>query len=168
MGVAAGVRIREAKKDELSRIRELTIQELPDELYDFEKGGEEAASAAFSERIDELFGHGGNEFYVAEVDGEPGMAGYVWLGVSHRPFSGMKVGWIYDIQVVPAHRGKGIGRALMEHALKASRERGFALTGLMVKADNKPAYALYESLGFRPDFMMMNRREPGAGPASNS
>ena len=87
------------------------------------------------------------------------MAGYVWFGVSERPFSGMKMGWIYDIEVLPAFRGKGVGEALMRHAMKLSRERGFDQIGLMVNQKNTVAWSLYEKLGFQTEYRIMGKRE---------
>ena len=44
--------------------------------------------------------------------------------------------------------GAGIGKAMLETALKAAREAGYEQAELEVIADNKNAVALYEKLGF--------------------
>ena len=162
----AKVTIREARKDEVPEIIRLAEKELPDELNEEERSQLEEVRKALALRLHELLTHRGNEFYVAEVEGSPGMAGYVWFGISQRPFSGLKVGWIFDVQVLPAHRGKGIGEALMRHALEVSRKRGFGETGLMVRANNRTAFSLYEKLGFQPEHILMTKRD--AGPVSHS
>lgn len=59
------------------------------------------------------------------------------------------LGAIQNVGVVPEHRGKGIGRALLLKALA-----GFALAGvrrvfLEVTARNEPAVRMYRALGFR-------------------
>ena len=47
-------------------------------------------------------------------------------------------------------RGKQIGRELVSHSLRKCAELGFRILQFnAVVADNKPALALYESLGFR-------------------
>ena len=47
-------------------------------------------------------------------------------------------------------RGKQIGRQLVSHSLQKCRELGFRILQFnAVVADNKPALALYESLGFK-------------------
>ena len=47
-------------------------------------------------------------------------------------------------------RGKQIGRELVSHSLRKCAELGFHILQFnAVVADNKPALALYESLGFR-------------------
>ena len=53
------------------------------------------------------------------------------------------------IGVDPAHRGKGLGRALLEHFLAAARSRGAERVFLEMRANN-PAQSLYTSIGFTP------------------
>ena len=159
LGLPEEIAIRRARESERSRIRALSIEELPAELDDDELKFVQRAKEVFGERLDAILTRPGNEFYVAQVGTDEGIAGYVWFGVSQRPFSGAEIGWIYDIMVVPEHRGKGIGEALMKHALKVSKERGFTQTGLMVNAKNKAAWSLYEKLGFQNEYRIMNRRE---------
>lgn len=48
----------------------------------------------------------------------------------------------------PDHQGKGLGRALTLHVIRAILERG-ETPFLHVFSDNEPAIALYERLGFR-------------------
>lgn len=149
--------VREAKKEEMGLIRKLSVDELPSELNEKELMHVERAKEVFGKVTESILARGGNEFYVAESEGA--MAGYVWFGVSERPFSGMKMGWIYDILVLPEHRGKGIGEALMRHAIRVSREKGFEQVGLMVNAKNKVAGSLYEKLGFQTEYRIMSRPE---------
>ena len=157
--MAQEISIRKAKESELPRIKELSIGELPVELDDDELKFTLRAKEVFGKRLDALLSRGGNEFYVAQIGAGDGFAGYIWFGISERPFSGMKIGWIYDIMVLPGHRGKGVGEALMRHALKVSKERGFAQTGLMVNQKNKVAWSLYEKLGFQTEYRLMSRRD---------
>ncbi len=153
------IAIRRAKESELPRIRELSIEELPADLDDDELKFVTRAKEVYGNRLDDLLARSGNEFYVAQVGTDETIVGYVWFGVSQKTFSDMEIGWIYDILVLPEHRGKGIGEALMRHALKVSKDRGFAQTGLMVNEKNKAAWSLYEKLGFQTEHRIMNRRE---------
>ncbi len=166
--MAADITIRRAREDDLGLVRKLTVEELPSELNEDELVYLERVKGVFGERIGALLGREGNEIYVAEVGGGGVMAGYVWFGVSQRPFSGLKVGWIYDVQVLPEHRGKGVGEALMRHAVKVSRERGFNQIGLMVNAKNRVAASLYEKLGFRTEYMMMEKSDQASVSASKT
>ncbi len=53
-----------------------------------------------------------------------------------------------ELYVVPAHRGNGIGRALMEYAVTVARQRGADTMEIGVDEPDLAARALYESLGF--------------------
>lgn len=55
---------------------------------------------------------------------------------------------IEDIEVSPGHRGRGIGRALMEHAAEFARERGAEHLWLEVSTVNAPAVHAYRRMGF--------------------
>ena len=56
---------------------------------------------------------------------------------------------IHDLAVVPAWRGKGVGRALLAAAEERARERGCCKLTLEVQDDNAPARILYERFGFQ-------------------
>ena len=56
---------------------------------------------------------------------------------------------IHDLAVVPAWRGKGVGRALLAAAEQRARERGCCKLTLEVQEDNTPARTLYERFGFQ-------------------
>jgi len=153
------ISIRRAKESELPLIRRMSIEELPADLDDDELKFVQRAKEMFGKQLDAILARSGNEFYVARVGKDEGIAGYVWFGVSQRLFSGIEIGWIYDVMVLPEHRGKGVGEALMRHTLNVSKERGFAQTGLMVNAKNKAAWSLYEKMGFQTVYRIMNRKE---------
>lgn len=60
-------------------------------------------------------------------------------------------GGVYELTkmaVAPGHRGRGIGRALMDGALRAYRELGGRELFLESSSKLGPALALYESVGF--------------------
>ena len=59
------------------------------------------------------------------------------------------VGSIQNVGVVPAHRGFGLGRALMQKSLLGFHQLGARHVRLNVTAANETAVRLYESLGFR-------------------
>lgn len=60
-------------------------------------------------------------------------------------------GWgaVQNVGVARAHRGQGLGRALVLHSLTGFREAGVPRVYLEVTARNLPAVALYRSVGFR-------------------
>lgn len=55
--------------------------------------------------------------------------------------------FVKDLAVAPAHRGKGIGAALMQHAFGMFAERGAPYVDLKVQKDEQPARRLYARLG---------------------
>ncbi len=56
--------------------------------------------------------------------------------------------YLAELYVVPAHRGHGLGRALMHAAMDAARAEGATYMDLGTSEDDVAARALYESLGF--------------------
>jgi ribosomal protein S18 acetylase RimI-like enzyme len=56
--------------------------------------------------------------------------------------------YLAELYVVPARRGQGLGRALMNAAIELAREAGAAWMDLGTSDDDVAARALYESLGF--------------------
>ncbi|MCF3100833.1 GNAT family N-acetyltransferase [Streptomyces roseoverticillatus] len=58
--------------------------------------------------------------------------------------------YVYDVEVVPEHRGRGHGRSLMLLAEAEVLALGARTLGLNVFAGNVPALRLYESLGYAP------------------
>lgn len=62
--------------------------------------------------------------------------------------SGRK-GWIEDVVVDEAYRGKGIGRKLMEFLINEGRQKGLYEILLFTAYHRKPAHQLYQNLGFQ-------------------
>ena len=55
---------------------------------------------------------------------------------------------VNGLGVMEAQRRRGVGRALMQAALREAESMGGDRLGLAVEADNRPAIGLYEALGF--------------------
>jgi ribosomal protein S18 acetylase RimI-like enzyme len=56
--------------------------------------------------------------------------------------------YLAELYVVPARRGQGVGRALMNAAMDLARQTGADYMDLGTSEDDVVARALYESLGF--------------------
>jgi ribosomal protein S18 acetylase RimI-like enzyme len=56
--------------------------------------------------------------------------------------------YLAELYVVPAQRGRGLGRALMRAAMETAREKGADYMDLNTGEGDVVARALYESLGF--------------------
>jgi GNAT superfamily N-acetyltransferase len=66
--------------------------------------------------------------------------------------------YLAELYVVPARRGRGLGRALMQAAMELARREGADRMELGTSDDDVVARALYESLGF------INREGKPDGP----
>jgi ribosomal protein S18 acetylase RimI-like enzyme len=62
--------------------------------------------------------------------------------------TGLQDAFIANLAVDPAHQG-GTGRALLLTCLWSYKDAGFRQVGLAVTFDNRRAFHLYQSLGFR-------------------
>lgn len=56
---------------------------------------------------------------------------------------------IHNVATVPRFRRRGVGRALLDHALGRSAAQGGKRAFLEVREDNLPARKLYQEAGFR-------------------
>ena len=77
-----------------------------------------------------------------------------WLAGSRGELAGVcltwKEGWVKDIAVTDAWRGRGLGKAILLHALGEHHRRGTTLVGLKVDGVNPTgAIQLYERVGFK-------------------
>lgn len=68
-------------------------------------------------------------------------------------------GYIYHTAVSSAHRGNGVGHALVESALSALKGLGITKVGLVVFARNAAGNSFWEKMGFtaREDLVYRNR-----------
>jgi GNAT superfamily N-acetyltransferase len=60
-------------------------------------------------------------------------------------------GWMNYLAVDPAHRGQGLGRALVRHLEQALIALGCPKLNLQIRADNAAVGAFYARLGYAPD-----------------
>ncbi|RLG84484.1 MAG: ribosomal-protein-alanine N-acetyltransferase [Thermoprotei archaeon] len=136
---APGFIIRNARQDDIERVVYINRKCLPENypVYFFE----------------DLLKHYGKAFYVAQSpEGE--VVGYVMTRVEWKPgffkkFLARSL-HIVSIAVLPLYRRRGLGYALMAHAMKSGYEEyKCSETYLEVRVSNTPAISLYEKLGYR-------------------
>lgn len=91
------------------------------------------------------------KIYTAELDGQivgsivlfpPSIQAYDW-NETIQDYPEIRM-----LSVNPMIRGKGIGKALVEHCLKVSKEENNSYIGLHTASFMKKALSLYESMGF--------------------
>jgi GNAT superfamily N-acetyltransferase len=58
------------------------------------------------------------------------------------------VAWLDELFVLPEHRGRGIGRALLRRALEVAKEKGCRAVDLEVDSEHAEAERLYRREGF--------------------
>ena len=94
---------------------------------------------------------------VAERNGE--VIGYTYAGVEGTDYMALRgpAGALYDIVVDPAHRGQGVGRALLDATIEALKARGVPRVVLSTAERNSVAQRLFEHAGFRRTMIEMTR-----------
>ena len=115
--------------------------------------------------------HPANYYLVARSGDE--FAGYA--GLRLEAHSGGHAD-IQTIAVVPEHRGRGLGRELLQALLERAQRAGMSGVFLEVRADNDAALALYRDVGFEPIDVRVGYYQPdgvdaivmrrGLGPSS--
>jgi len=115
-------------------------------LYDFNREFDEPAPSpsALADRVRQLLA-GGETVVLLVGDGPHGLAvlrfrAAIWT-------SGLEC-YLAELYVVPSRRGQGLGRALMQEALRYARKRGADTMDIAVDEPDVEARRLYESLGF--------------------
>jgi len=83
--------------------------------------------------------------------------GCLWLGNVVDQVKGDRHCHIFMVYVMPKHRRRGIGSALVRHAENWARKRGDRQITLQVFLQNQPAVNLYEKLGYQPYSLMMQK-----------
>jgi GNAT superfamily N-acetyltransferase len=85
---------------------------------------------------------------LAEADDAPGVvAGLAIWFPTYSTFRGRPGIWLEDLFVRPEHRGRGVGRALLDHLFERA---GDGRVEWAVLDWNTPSIAFYQSVGARP------------------
>jgi GNAT superfamily N-acetyltransferase len=95
------------------------------------------------------------EALIARLDEKSEEAvGFALFFHTYSTFLGRRGLWLEDLFVVPAHRGKGLGRQLLTELARIATERDCGRFEWSVLDWNAPAIRFYESLGARvmPDW----------------
>jgi ribosomal-protein-alanine N-acetyltransferase len=129
----SGLLVRPATPDNLDRILQIE---------------QESFTAPWSRKAFEveLSGNPFGRFYVAQVEAEEkkSVVGYVCVWIVFEELR------LMNLAVAPPARRRGIGRELLEHALRVGLVQGARRALLEVRASNATALALYERAGFVP------------------
>ena len=140
--MTADLRIRFATVDDVSVILTLIRG-----LAEYERLANEAVVTEADVRAT-LFGERpAAEVLIAEIGAEA--AGFALFFHNYSTFLGKRGLYLEDLFVFPAHRGRGIGRALMQRLAQLAVERDCGRFEWWVLDWNESAIRFYESLGAR-------------------
>ncbi|NCX33741.1 MAG: GNAT family N-acetyltransferase [Actinobacteria bacterium] len=134
------MKIRPARRDEAS-----IILQLIKDLAEYEKAPDEVKTSE-KEIIETIFADNAKVFCdVVEVDGDiAGMA--IWF-LNYSTWQGKHGIYLEDLYVKPEFRGRGFGKALLQHLASICNERGYGRFQWWVLDWNSPAIEFYRSLG---------------------
>jgi GNAT superfamily N-acetyltransferase len=107
------------------------------------------AVAATEETLSEwLFDKNAAEVVFALVEGEE--VGFAVFFANFSTFVGKAGMYLEDIYVLPEHRGRGVGKAMLRELVRIAGERGYGRIELACLDWNAPSIAFYRSFGFEP------------------
>ncbi len=101
---------------------------------------------------------------VADDNGE--VIGYSYAVIEGYDFMALRgpAGVLHDVIVDPEHRGRGVGRLLLDAILASLESRGAPRVVLSTAARNGPAQRFFASMGFRPTMIEMTRELDDPAP----
>lgn len=132
--------IRKADRSELNAIISLS----PQAIYDGTLGEVMPSREKVENLVQPLLDKDG--FYFIAVEKEE-ILGWVLVGTTKDQFTEKPIGFIYELYIRQAYRGKGHSKRLMNAAIGHFQEEGYAEVRLSAKAEN-PAVLMYENMGF--------------------
>ncbi len=96
-----------------------------------------------------------NEVFVLRSDDDH--AGMLWMGVSKDQYTCDDTGYLLGLFVEERLRGKGFGKELVRSAESWCKEKHLISMTLNVGSVNSGALALYESMGYKCQSIVMRR-----------
>jgi GNAT superfamily N-acetyltransferase len=132
-------------------VREATEADLPAVLAIYAQpeldGGDVLSLDDARDRFARFARYPDYKMYVA-LDGDAIVGTFALLVMDNLLHRGAPSGVIEDVGVAPELHGRGIGKAMMQHAMKLCRDHGCYKLALSSNAKRSSAHAFYASLGF--------------------
>lgn len=96
---------------------------------------------------------------VLVADDNGNMIGYAYAAVEGHNYMSLRgpAGVLHDVIVATEHRGRGVGRLLLDAALAFFSSRGLPRVVLSTAARNEAAQRLFARMGFRRTMIEMTR-----------
>jgi GNAT superfamily N-acetyltransferase len=79
-----------------------------------------------------------------------------------RNINGKKVSWNGGTGVALSHRGKGVGKIMMEETLKLYEKEGIDIATLEAISENTRAISLYEKMGYKTIDRLLGMQQQGS------
>lgn len=117
--------------------------------------GYEASSQAAADRVRQLNATGSDPTFIAGEDGRP--LGLIALHLCHMIQYQAPVARITALVVDQRVRRRGIGRLLIDHALRWAEERGCEFVELTSALNRAEAHTFYCELGFEANSLRFRR-----------
>lgn len=114
-----------------------------------------ADAAGYARFLQSQLDHDGSIVLVAERRDR--VVGYVYAAVEPLSWKDLRdeCGYIHDLLVTDAARGRGAGEALLDAAIEWLQQRGMPRVVLGTAAQNEHARRLFTRRGFRPTMIEM-------------
>lgn len=98
-----------------------------------------------------------NDFWCDVIVDDSGKVfGFTQYSLMHRSLSGQMVCYLSDLYVKPDVRGKGAGRALIDHVIAFAKARGIPSVRWLTQEFNYAGRRLYDTYGPKSDFILYN------------
>lgn len=138
--------VRPATRADVPLIRELIrgLAEYEKLLHECEATEEQLARTLFPSEDAAPAAH----VVIGEIDGTP--AGFALYFFNYSTFLAKPGLYLEDLFVLPAHRGSGLGKALLLHLAKIANARGCGRMEWSVLDWNQPAIDFYRKIGAVP------------------
>jgi GNAT superfamily N-acetyltransferase len=140
MKTKSDLEIRAADIDDLSSILELYAQPSIDD-------GRRLAKDKAETIFHRITGYPNYKIYIALLNGKV-VGTFALLIMDNLGHLGAPSGIVEDVAVDPDCQGRGIGRAMMQHAMQSCREAGCYKLSLSSNLKREQAHRFYKSLGF--------------------
>lgn len=102
---------------------------------------------------------GAPDVVILVADDDGAVVGYAYAAVEGHDYMALRgpAGVLHDVVVDPAHRGRGVGGALLDAVLAALAARGAPRVVLSTAERNEGAQRLFARAGFRRTMIEMTR-----------
>ncbi|MCA0983532.1 GNAT family N-acetyltransferase [Halobacillus yeomjeoni] len=140
--------IRKPNDNELEKVISLS----PKAMFEGTLGEVRPTTEKVTQLVESLLERG--SYYLIATDGHE-LMGWILLGSRKNQFTDKTNGFIYELFVLEAFRGKGISKKLMRAGIGHLKDEGYFEVRLSVFSGNK-AIELYEGMGFNKKTVTMS------------